>query len=32
MNNVMYREIYEAYEMKYDLGKVKKTKKSKESK
>ena len=32
MNNVMYREIFEAYEMKYDLGKVKKTKKSKESK
>ena len=32
MNNVMYREIYEAYEMKYDLGKAKKAKKNKESK
>ena len=32
MNNLMYREIYEAYEMKYDLGKAKKAKKNKESK
>ena len=27
MNNVMYRELYEAYEMKYDISKTKKVKK-----
>lgn len=29
MNNAMYRELFEAYEMKYDISKPKKTKKSK---
>ncbi len=27
MNNVMYRELYEAYELKYDISKIKKAKK-----
>ena len=27
MNNVMYRELYEAYELKYDISKTKKAKK-----
>lgn len=29
MNNAMYRELFEAYEMKYDISKPKKTKKNK---
>ena len=29
MNNRMYRELFEAYEMKYDINKSKKAKKSK---
>ena len=27
MNNVMYRELYEEYELKYDISKTKKAKK-----
>lgn len=32
MNNVIYRELFEAYEMKYNISKLKKTKKNKDSK
>ncbi len=32
MNNVIYRELFEAYEMKYNISKLKKTKKNKDGK
>lgn len=32
MNNAIYRELFEAYEMKYNISKLKKMKKNKDGK